>query len=171
MNGSFSVLSWLFQLKLLEFIRQDTWISDIRPLLSLDYRHWSLHIFNHENTSVMVDSLLKHVCKFLMNHCNLPVGDAEGLSVDQALDCCKLVQQHEIDVLDIIVDCIKVADKKSVFKRVDASLHKTEVHDTTAHFEQVFNDVISYSGLSLGCGNFSHGWKKELGLLSLDNLT
>jgi len=55
-----------------------------------------------------------------MNHCNLPVGNAECFSVHKAFDGCKLIEEHQVDVLNVVVNGVKVDAEETVFKWVDS---------------------------------------------------
>ena len=78
-----------------------------------------------------------------MHHHSLPISNAESLAVDQTLNGCKLVQQNKICVVNVVVDCVKIAREKFIFKRIVASLLETHSHDTTAHFEKILDDVVT----------------------------
>lgn len=72
------------------------------------------------------------------------VGNTKRLPVDQTFDGRHLIEKHQVSVLDVVVDGVKVADQQFVFQGVDSSLHQTQVQNTTANFEYVFYNVVSF---------------------------
>ena len=96
----------------------------------------------------MYIALLKEVGEFRMDpHCLL-VADAKGLPVDQALDGGHLVEQNQVGVMHIIVNGVKIALQKSIFKHVHSSLLQAHPHDATTYLKKILNDIVASVGRS-----------------------
>lgn len=100
----------------------------------------------------MVLSVLKHVLEFFVNHGNLSIGQSVSFSIDQALDCGKLIDEHELWIVSMEVNSFEISSKKRIIEDWAASLVHLHVKDGAANLEKVLDNIIRVvsKGLQIG---------------------
>jgi hypothetical protein len=96
--------------------------------------------------------VIVHVSELVVDLLDLSIGQAVGLSVDQALDCGELVDQNKLWVISVVVDSIEIGLEELVIKVVAVSLVHSHVQDGAADLEKVLHDVLLIASVLLQIG-------------------
>ena len=75
------------------------------------------------------------------------MSEAVCLSVDQALDCIKLIHNNMVIILIFIINGSNIRISNVVLQWIVASLGEFEIHKATANLEEVFDDVFLLAGV------------------------
>jgi hypothetical protein len=70
------------------------------------FRRLASFFIKNDNPTVVTQPLVIDILKFLVNHGNLPIRNAECLSIHKTLNRRHLVEQNDVVVLDLEVDGI-----------------------------------------------------------------
>lgn len=87
----------------------------INNFLMLHFNLLWQHLISNNFPAIMTQPLIINIQKLFVNHANLPVRNTEALSIDKTLNGSHLIQQNNIIIFYLKVNCIQVTMKKFVF--------------------------------------------------------